>query len=301
MTANPGMLRSCVTGGRNCATFYQTGATPPATATQQKNKISLKALADGVVKRNLERNQCATKEKNTRNFLPKNDHQKLRKLRAVSEENIGTDAVQNCATSKSIIVGQHPCPLCGGDLNKEGLDGCVHGTDEVPYPEPVIDGLHPCSQCGEFFYEGSRGGYFCKRCQGLPEGVEPVQVVRGITPRGKDSLRGDAPDWFTPGQDGPQRRRTRGRLSPLAIAWLRENKAALKATGWTTGQLWRRNKARGICWMAVWDRKDIEATLHHTGKISVSFGDGGKKVIQSARPMPQRNTQRNAELRGQTK
>lgn len=186
-----------------------------------------------------------------------------------------------------VIDSLHPCPLCGRDLAKEGIGDCYHRTGEVPYPEPVIDGLHPCSQCGgEFFYEGTRGGYFCKRCQVLPEGSEPVQVVRGITPRGKGALRGDAPNWITPAmyQRQTTRARDKRRISPVALQWLREHRQELKAAGWTARELYRRNKAEGICWSGIWDKPLCKAYLLEKGVIEFEFVDGGREVIQTARP-----------------
>ena len=180
------------------------------------------------------------------------------------------------------------CPLCGGDLSREGIDGCYYRNGEVPYPEQVIDGLHPCSLCGgDFFYEGNRGGYFCKKCQSLPEGAEPVQVVRGKTPRGKDSLRGNDPGWFWPGQDGApiQRARTGKRLSPKAVAWLQEHRQVLKAAGWTGRELYRRNKSKGLVWAGIWDTEGSKITVKDNGVISFQFYTAtGQMIIQTARP-----------------
>lgn len=54
----------------------------------------------------------------------------------------------------------------------------------IDEPSPIVDGLHSCLLCGgHLFNEGSRGGYFCVECQGLPEGATVARVVRGVTPR----------------------------------------------------------------------------------------------------------------------
>lgn len=252
MTANPGRLRSCVTGVRNSATFNQTGATPPATATQQKNKISLKALADAVVKRNLERNQCATKGKNTRNFLPANDPPKLRKLLPVSVEEIGTDAVQNYATSNSIIDGLHPCPLCGGEL----------------------------------FNEGTHGGYCCIACQGLPErgGIARVGEAgdtnkwwlrnENATQRNDQSTTKDATIA-----------KKKVKLSPIALKWLKGHKDDLRLSGWTARELYRRNKSIGIAWVEIWNKPGLEITVKDDGVIAFQFPTAtGQMITQTARP-----------------
>lgn len=75
-------------------------------------------------------------------------------------------------------------------------------------PVSIIDGLHPCGLCGgNLFNEGSRGGYFCTKCQTIPDGATVARIVRGLSPRDnchldepnkitKDIL-GDNPGWHT--------------------------------------------------------------------------------------------------------
>jgi hypothetical protein len=55
---------------------------------------------------------------------------------------------------------------------------------------------------------------------------------------------------------------------------------------------YRRNKSRGIAWAGLWEQPHLKAYLLENGVIEFEFFDGGREVIQTARPMPQRNTQR---------
>jgi hypothetical protein len=256
ITTNPEKLRGCIAIERNCATFNQTGATSPATETQQKNKISLKALADAVIKRNLERNQCATKEKNTRNFLPANDPPQLRKLLPVSVEEIGADAVQNYATSNSIIDGLHPCPLCGGEL----------------------------------FNEGTHGGYCCISCQGLP-GRGGIARVGEAGNTNKWWLRNENAtqrnDQSTTKDATIAKKKVK--LSPIALKWLKGHKDDLRLSGWTARELYRRNKSIGIAWVETWNKPGLEITVKDAGVIVFQFQAAtGQPIIQTARPIKQR-------------
>jgi hypothetical protein len=256
MTANPGMLRSCVTGGRNCATFNQTGATPPATATQQKNKISLKALADAVVKRNHERNQCATKEKNMRNFLSENDPDKLRTLPLSCTEKNSDKERGSSKLSISPIINQ-------------------------------VDGLHPCSLCGgNLFNEGSRGGYFCVECQGLTEGAIVARVVCGVTPR-KRNVQCNAKGVTRVATIASTYKTSahQQKPSPLAVAWLKDKRQVLKAAGWTARELYRRNKSKGLVWEGIWNKEALTLIIKDDGVIAFQFPTvTGQMITQTTRP-----------------
>jgi len=174
-----------------------------------------------------------------------------------------------------------------------------------------------CFQCGHFDGKGDTWPGTCRYFETIGEPakeidfnvVDPLHGCKCFTPesdtkrlqviQGHDERRlppGDDPGWFTPGQDGEpaQRVRTGQRPSPVAITWLRENKAALKTTGWPASQLWRRNKARGICWSSRWEAPFFKAYLYDDGVIEFECVIAGRDVIQTTRPMPQRNTQRNA-------
>ena len=258
MTRDPEKLRSCVTRERNCATFNQTGATFPATSTQQKNKTSLKALAVAVLMRNHERNQHATTKKNVRNFSPENDPEKLRTLR------------QSCAEKNS-------------DQDKESSKLSISATADQ------LDGLYPCSLCGgNLFNEGSLGGYFCVECQGLPEGAMVARVVRGLSPR-KFNVQRDNAMGVTKIVTIATSNKARGhqeKPSPMALAWLKGNLKELKTSGWSASELFRRNKSLGLAWMGIWNRDGLEITSNDDGSIIFQFKTAtGQEITQTARPV----------------
>ena len=82
-----------------------------------------------------------------------------------------------------------------------------------------------------------------------------------------------------------------GRVSPVALAWLRSNKAALRQAGWTAPELYRRNKSRGIAWLMLWGKPSLLAYLEPGGLIRFEFIDDiGRGVTQTARPMFKNNS-----------
>jgi len=71
--------------------------------------------------------------------------------------------------------------------------------------------------------------------------------------------------------------------SPVAISWLAENKKALRGHGWTMSELYRRNKSkRGLAWLGLWQRTDLEVSLLSCGVIQFYLKD--REIIQTARP-----------------
>ncbi len=79
-------------------------------------------------------------------------------------------------------------------------------------------------------------------------------------------------------------RRTEVKLpSPVALAWLKKNKEALRCNGWTAAELFRRNKSKqGLAWIGIWQRIDLEPLLLAGGVIQFFLKDRG--TIQTARP-----------------
>lgn len=120
----------------NHATFDSIDATPTATLAQPTR---LKALAEGVLRRNQRRNPCATEGENIRNFSPETASPKLRTLGVICTEKPTTDQ------DNPKVEWLRPCPICSGHL----------------------------------FSESNRGGYFCCVCQELPEGTKPARIVEG--------------------------------------------------------------------------------------------------------------------------
>ena len=64
-----------------------------------------------------------------------------------------------------------------------------------------------------------------------PEGATIVRIVQGITPKGKNYLRGDNPGWIplTPSRQSVKREKTtRMKPSAVALEWLREHRQELR-------------------------------------------------------------------------
>lgn len=198
-----------------------------------------------------------------------------------------------------------------GQIESETISPLLeHSRHESPVPK-----TRGCFQCGHYDGKGATWPGTCRYFETIGEPakeidfnvVDPLHGCKCFAPesdnkrlqviQGQKERRlppGDDSGWFTPGQAGPQRRRTKERLSLVAVSWLQDHKQELRAAGWPASQLWRRNKARGICWSSRRDAPFFKAYLHDDGVIEFECVIAGRDVIQTARPMPQRNTQRNA-------
>jgi len=71
---------------------------------------------------------------------------------------------------------------------------------------------------------------------------------------------------------------------PAALAWLHEYRARLKAAGWTGRELYRRNKSKGILWMRLWNRPDLQISIMPDGIIEFWFMEHGSSIRQTAGP-----------------
>lgn len=104
---------------------------------------------------------------------------------------------------------------------------------------PVEPRLKPCSICnGLFFIHGKRDGYFCTVCQPGHDG----QAVKagGVWPKNETPKMGRR---FSrqPGEPAGK-----PRINKTALEWLRAHRQALRTAGWTSPELYRRNKSKGI-------------------------------------------------------
>jgi len=79
-----------------------------------------------------------------------------------------------------------------------------------------------------------------------------------------------------------------GWISPVALAWLAENKVQLRRHGWSCCELYRRNISPGIAFSPMWTKSFLKVTLLESNAIEFEFVDGGKDCINKAYPMPQR-------------
>jgi hypothetical protein len=75
------------------------------------------------------------------------------------------------------------------------------------------------------------------------------------------------------------------KISPVAVKWLRKNRAALHCHGWAMAELYRRNKSRGIAWVGLWDHPGLSVAIESGGTISFSFKTlTGQTIKQTAWP-----------------
>jgi hypothetical protein len=78
--------------------------------------------------------------------------------------------------------------------------------------------------------------------------------------------------------------------SPHALKWLRDHKVVLRLAGWTAPELYRRNKSRGLAWIALWGNDFLEVTLDDDGVIVFRFKSVSDRTItQTARPMKRKS------------
>jgi hypothetical protein len=75
------------------------------------------------------------------------------------------------------------------------------------------------------------------------------------------------------------------KISPVALSWLRKNRAPLALYGWTKTELYRRNKSRGIAWVGLWDQPGLSVAIESGGTISFLYQHvTGKTIRQTAWP-----------------
>ena len=122
--------------------------------------------------------------------------------------------------------------------------------------------------------------------QNDPEKLHELHGLAGEKVAQLHELHATFAEEVAPPEERPLR--DNKRPSPVALSWLHEHRQRAKAAGWTMRELYRRNKSPGICWCSLWDKPFFKAFLHDDGVIEFEFIDGGRDVIQTARPMPQR-------------
>ena len=82
--------------------------------------------------------------------------------------------------------------------------------------------------------------------------------------------------------------RRRGWISPVALGWLKKHRQVLKQAGWTSPELYRRNKSRGLAWLLIWDRPGLDILLSNNGGIVFQYvNETGTAIAQTA--FPRRN------------
>jgi len=166
-------------------------------------------------------------------------------------------------------------------------------------------------QCGFSTGWQRDGKPLCPACDGkppagMPEGPRLNDVDPGIPSTGPCLICGVQLD-----QDGgdcwhrlfhlrtttpaPPKPRNVG-ISPIALSWLRSNKAELHRHGWRPSELWRRNKSKGIAWAGVWNLPGLSVTIESAGSLSFHFlAATGQTIKQTAWPKrtpPKRSTKK---------
>jgi len=163
--------------------------------------------------------------------------------------------------------------------------------------------LSPCPVChGRAFLHIDGGGFACRTCHtglfGHP--VEAAGPDRPTPPSDVDLfLAGELRDTAATVpelNEGP----TEQQRAHFAAAWpwIKENKTALLAAGWTMAALVRRAGYRwpygpwGVAWLPVWSRLDLAVSIGRKGEITFVFSSGGRTITQSAHRPPQPRTQK---------
>jgi len=158
------------------------------------------------------------------------------------------------------------------------------GEDENQKAAPVEPLLKLCCICGGVdFIHGHKGGFFCCECQPDAHPGERVKAGGRIATRaGNDSNDGNTPKGLA----------KKDTIPANAVEWLRKHRAELKAAGWKPAEIYRRNRSRGIAWLFLWGKRDVQVTMQHDGSIAFSFTDTlGRVIRQVARPKARSHSQ----------
>ncbi|MDD2464113.1 MAG: hypothetical protein PHI97_08950 [Desulfobulbus sp.] len=154
--------------------------------------------------------------------------------------------------------------------------------------------LAPCPVCrGRSFLHIEGGGFACRSCApglfGYPvEATGPDRQEPSLDAEFIPSGEGNETSAITqPARIPPNEEQ----LANFAAAWpwIKENKAALLAAGWTIAALVRRSKFRwpagpwGLAWLPVWIKPGLVVTIGRRGGIVFTFQSSGRIIQQEAR------------------
>jgi len=71
---------------------------------------------------------------------------------------------------------------------------------------------------------------------------------------------------------------------------LNDHKDVLRLAGWTARELYRRDKSKGLAWVAIWDKEALKITVNDDGVIAFLFQSAtNQAVTQTARPIKQKS------------
>ena len=160
--------------------------------------------------------------------------------------------------------------------------------------------LAPCPVChGRAFLNIDGGGFVCRTCTPGLFGY-PVEAAGPDRPPVEDKdidlrLASDHHDTAAAPQPvGCEPTEDQRAHFAAAWPWVKENKAALLAGGWTMAALVRRAKFRwpygpwGVAWLPAWSKPEVVVTIGRRGAISFTFPSSGRTITQISQP-PQRS------------
>nr|WP_320010560.1 hypothetical protein [uncultured Desulfobulbus sp.] len=155
--------------------------------------------------------------------------------------------------------------------------------------------LGPCPVCGGRKFMHLEGvGFQCRTCHPWNVGClvlatgpdDPVETVNTeLLPAGESTEDSSNPQ-------GRKNQPTEEQLASFLVAWawIKENRAALLAAGWTMAVLVRRAKCRcpygswGLAWLAVWNKPDLAVTIGRCGEIMFCYQSNNRTIRQVAKP-----------------
>lgn len=153
-------------------------------------------------------------------------------------------------------------------------------------PIPVEPALKPCSLCkGVNFIHGNQGGYYCKKCQPGHKGIFLKAGGRRI----ETDLKGNELDWrASDSNKSVPVRKAMVNLPPsllIAHRWILQHRFELLGAGWTSPELYRRNKGKGIVWLTILNKPGLDLVTGKKGEIVFLFKNTtGKNIQQTAFP-----------------
>lgn len=163
-------------------------------------------------------------------------------------------------------------------------------------PPERLSFLTPCPVChSRAFLNIDGGGFVCRICTpglfGYPveaagpdrPPVDGQDIELSLASNHHDIAAAPQPVGYGPTED---------QRAHFAVAWpwVKENKAALLAAGWTMAALVRRTNFHwpygpwGVAWLPVWSKPGVVVTIGRRGAISFTFPSSGRTITQTSQP-----------------
>lgn len=130
----------------------------------------------------------------------------------------------------------------------------------------------------------------CGEYQGVPEAVSIERAIDVGSYNNRQVRNENATQRNGPIATNATLAKKKGKPSPIALEWLKDHKEVLRLAGWTASELYRRDKSKGLAWVAIWDKEDLGITVKDGGVIAFQFqGATNQTITQTARPIKQRS------------